>query len=411
MKRLKSLSFFIIASLFLISCNSNQINTDETNNTSSKENNKVVSPDTTNPPNIQKECSLVFAGDVLVHSAQLEAAYNPSNKTYNFDESFLKVKDFISNADLAICNSETSYLGENSHYEGYPTFNSPTSVLDSLKNAGFDILSSAHNHSLDNNLSGFNSTAKAITDKGFDLIGIKNNESDKNYLIKEINGIKIGLTNYTYCEETSNGESLNGIPINKELKNRINIFSNTNDNLNTYIEKMKNTISDMKKDGAEFIIFYIHWGEEYNTSTSPNQEALAKALNKEGVNVIIGSHPHVVEPIRTLKDESSNNETLVCYSLGNFLSNQREETMGNSKSADGLMIKLDITKNNNSTSLKSYEAIPTWVNKYNDSNGKTHFQILNTKDVLNNQKRDGYSVEVFNKVQQSFNSTTSIINS
>lgn len=111
MKRLKSLYFFIIASLFLISCNSNQINTDETNNTSSKENNEVVSPDTTNPPNIQKECSLVFAGDVLVHSAQLEAAYNPSNKTYNFDESFLKVKDFISNADLAICNSETSYLG------------------------------------------------------------------------------------------------------------------------------------------------------------------------------------------------------------------------------------------------------------------------------------------------------------
>lgn len=271
-------------------------------NTNSEETEEIDQENQTNPKDknaeIEKptECSLVFAGDILIHSAQLNSAFNPSDNSYNFDESFTKVKDYISNADLAICNSETSYLGENSHYEGYPTFNSPTSVLDALKNAGFAILSSAHNHTLDNSINGFNSTAKAITDKGFDLLGIKNQESDKNYLIKDIKGIKIGFTNFTYCESTANGEALNGILIPKELKNRINIFSDTNSNLDGYLEKMN-------------------------------------------------------------------------------------------------------------------ETTPTWVNKYSDNNGKTHFIILNTKDVLTDSTGNNYSREVFNKVQRSSDSTNSIIRS
>ena len=147
------------------------------------------------------------------------------------------------------------------------------------------------------------------------------------------------------------------------MEPKINLFSDSN--IENDINNMKSTYDNMLKDGAEFTIFYIHWGNEYQLQPSAQQEKLAGMLNSIGVNVIFGSHPHVVQPIRTLKNDANGNETLVCYSLGNFISNQRFETMGNIKSEDGLMVKLFITKDsNNKVKLTSYETEPTWVYKY-----------------------------------------------
>lgn len=357
----------------------------------------------------KKSSSIVFAGDVLLHDEQLKAEYDPNTNTYNFDEFFTNVKDYISEADLAVCNSETVFLGQGSVYSGYPSFNSPTEILSSLKKSGFDILASAHNHILDYGYDGFIKTARAIKDNNLDLIGIKNNDNDKNYLVKEVNDIKIGITNYSYCGKKGNSYTINETPLPASLENRINLFND--DNIDLYLDNMKNTIENMKNDGAEYIIFYIHWGIEYNTSQSPKQRYLAEKLNALGVDAIIGSHPHVVQPIEYITNETSQKKTLVCYSLGNFISNQRAETMGNEKSEDGLMIKLNLKRDsNNNVILDSYETEPTWVNKYTDSSSKVHYEIIKTKDVINNSNSQNYSTQVFNKITNSLNSTNKIIN-
>ena len=368
----------------------------------------------TTPTIAEKEdttISVLGAGDVLMHMEQVYSGYDSKTNTYNYDNFFAYVKDYISTSDLAICNSETTYLGNGHNFSGYPKFNSPKDILDSIKNAGFDMACSSHNHINDMGYNGIESTAKLIKEAGLDLLGVKNDVKDKNYIVKDIKGIKIGITNYTYSTIDKNGyRYINGLPLSKEMEPKINLFSDSN--IENDINNMKSTYDNMIKDGAEFTIFYIHWGNEYQLQPSAQQEKLAGMLNSIGVNVIFGSHPHVVQPIRTIKNDTTGNETLVCYSLGNFVSNQRFETMGNLKSEDGLMVKLFITKDsNNKVKLTSYETEPTWVYKYVNASGKTVYNILPTNRILESNDIEGLSEYVFNRVKNSNKSTNEIINS
>ena len=368
----------------------------------------------TTPTIAEKEdttISVLGAGDVLMHMEQVYSGYDSKTNTYNYDNFFAYVKDYISTSDLAICNSETTYLGNGHNFSGYPKFNSPKEILDSIKNAGFDMACSSHNHINDMGDKGIESTAKLIKEAGLDLLGVKNDVKDKNYIVKDIKGIKIGITNYSYSTIDKNGyRYINGLPLSKEMEPKINLFSDSN--IENDINNMKSTYDNMLKDGADFTIFYIHWGNEYQLQPSAQQEKLAGMLNSIGVNVIFGSHPHVVQPIRTLKNSTNGNETLVCYSLGNFISNQRFETMGNLKSEDGLMVKLFITKDsNNKVKLTSYETEPTWVYKYVNASGKTVYNILPTNKILEANDIEGLSEDVFNRVRNSNKSTNEIINS
>lgn len=368
----------------------------------------------TTPTIAEKEdttISVLGAGDVLMHMEQVYSGYVSKTNTYNYDNFFTYVKDYVSTSDLAICNSETTYLGNGDNFSGYPKFNSPKEILDSIKNAGFDMTCSSHNHINDMGDKGIESTAKLIKEAGLDLLGVKNDVKDKNYIVKDIKGIKIGITNYTYSTIDKNGyRYINGLPLSKEMEPKINLFSDSN--IENDINNMKSTYDNMIKDGAEFTIFYIHWGNEYQLQPSAQQEKLAGMLNSIGVNVIFGSHPHVVQPIRTIKNDTTGNETLVCYSLGNFVSNQRFETMGNLKSEDGLMVKLFITKDsNNKVKLTSYETEPTWVYKYVNASGKTVYNILPTNKILESNDIEGLSEDVFNRVKNSNKSTNEIINS
>ena len=393
-KVILSILLTLILSFTIISCNS--CNEPTTPTIAEKE-------DTT--------ISVLGAGDVLMHMEQVYSGYDSKTNTYNYDDFFTYVKDYVSTSDLAICNSETTYLGKGHNFSGYPKFNSPKEILNSIKNAGFDMVCSTHNHINDMGDKGIESTAKLIKEAGLDLLGIKNGVSDKNYIVKDIKGVKIGITNYTYSTIDKNGyRYINGLPLSKEMEPKINLFSDSN--IENDINNMKSTYDNMLKDGAEFTIFYIHWGNEYQLQPSAQQEKLAGMLNSIGVNVIFGSHPHVVQPIRTLKNDTNGNETLVCYSLGNFISNQRFETMGNIKSEDGLMVKLFITKDsNNKLKLTSYETEPTWVYKYVNASGKTVYNILPTNKILESNDIEGLSEDVFNRVKNSNKSTNEIINS
>ena len=393
-KLILSILLTLILSFTIISCNS--CNEPTTPTIAEKE-------DTT--------ISVLGAGDVLMHMEQVYSGYDSKTNTYNYDNFFTYVKNYVSTSDLAICNSETTYLGKGHNFSGYPKFNSPKEILNSIKNAGFDMVCSTHNHINDMGDKGIESTAKLIKEAGLDLLGIKNTVKDKNYIVKDIKGVKIGITNYTYSTIDKNGyRYINGLPLSKEMEPKINLFSDSN--IENDINNMKSTYDNMIKDGAEFTIFYIHWGNEYQLQPSAQQEKLAGMLNSIGVNVIFGSHPHVVQPIRTLKNDTNGNETLVCYSLGNFISNQRFETMGNIKSEDGLMVKLFITKDsNNKLKLTSYETEPTWVYKYVNASGKTVYNILPTNKILKSNDIEGLSEDVFNRVKDSNKSTNEIINS
>lgn len=393
-KVILSILLTLILSFTIISCNS--CNEPTTPTIAEKE-------DTT--------ISVLGAGDVLMHMEQVYSGYDSKTNTYNYDNFFTYVKNYVSTSDLAICNSETTYLGKGHNFSGYPKFNSPKEILNSIKNAGFDMVCSTHNHINDMGDKGIESTAKLIKEAGLDLLGIKNTVKDKNYIVKDIKGVKIGITNYTYSTIDKNGyRYINGLPLSKEMEPKINLFSDSN--IENDINNMKSTYDNMIKDGAEFTIFYIHWGNEYQLQPSAQQEKLAGMLNSIGVNIIFGSHPHVVQPIRTLKNDTNGNETLVCYSLGNFISNQRFETMGNIKSEDGLMVKLFITKDsNNKLKLTSYETEPTWVYKYVNASGKTVYNILPTNKILKSNDIEGLSEDVFNRVKDSNKSTNEIINS
>ena len=393
-KKIFSIILTLILSFIIISCNGYD--------------------EPTTPTIAEKEdttISVLGAGDVLMHMEQVYSGYDSKTNTYNYDNFSTYVKDYISTSDLAICNSETTYLGNGHNFSGYPKFNSPKEILDSIKNAGFDMACSSHNHINDMGDKGIESTAKLIKEAGLDLLGVKNDVKDKNYIVKDIKGIKIGITNYTYSTIDKNGyRYINGLPLSKEMEPKINLFSDSN--IENDINNMKSTYDNMLKDGADFTIFYIHWGNEYQLQPSAQQEKLANMLNSIGVNVIFGSHPHVVQPIRRIKNDTTGNETLVCYSLGNFVSNQRFETMGNLKSEDGLMVKLFITKDsNNKVKLTSYETEPTWVYKYVNASGKTVYNILPTNKILESNDIEGLSEDVFNRVKNSNKSTNEIINS
>ena len=180
-KIILSILLTLILSFTIISCNS--YNEPTTPTIAEKE-------DTT--------ISVLGAGDVLMHMEQVYSGYDSKTNTYNYDDFFTYVKDYVSTSDLAICNSETTYLGKGHNFSGYPKFNSPKEILDSIKNAGFDMACSTHNHINDMGDKGIESTAKLIKEAGLDLLGIKNGVSDKNYIVKDIKGVKIGITNYTY---------------------------------------------------------------------------------------------------------------------------------------------------------------------------------------------------------------------
>ncbi|MCC3867197.1 CapA family protein [Terrisporobacter mayombei] len=349
------------------------------------------------------EASILAAGDVMVHTPQLQAQYDYSNGTYNFDNNFKYVKKYIENADYSLANLETTLAGNDVYqYSSYPTFNSPNELADALKNAGFDLLSTINNHSFDKSDLGVNRTLSTLKEKGFDTVGTRKNSSSNEYIIKDINNIKVGITSYSYGDVKNNNKYLNGIKISEECEDKMNIFDSSD--VNKAFETISSTTDKMKDSDLQVVI--LHWGKEYARKETDFQKQLSQKLCDNGVDIIIGSHPHVVEPVETITSTDGKNETLVIYSLGNYISNQRRETVG-AYSEDGLMVNINISKkaNEQEAKVKKVTCIPTWVNKY--SNGyKNVYEIVPIED-----ESDLNSITSLNKynVKQSYNNTASLI--
>ncbi len=250
------------------------------------------------------EADLVFAGDAMQHQAQLDAARSDSG--YSYDSYFSAVSPFISTADLAVVNLETP-VGDGRH-SGYPCFYAPTEYLDALADAGFDLFLTANNHTLDRGAKGLRSTIAELDKRGLDHIGTYCDDSCRSAslpLIKDVNGFKIGFVNCTYG--TNGIVPRDGVVVD-------------------YIDRarIKADVLEAREKGAELVCVCIHWGDEYHLLPNNSQRHLADFLEAIGVDMIIGAHPHVIQPFELRPNRySPGRNVLLVYSLGNFISNMK----------------------------------------------------------------------------------------
>ncbi|MEW9077843.1 CapA family protein [Terrisporobacter glycolicus] len=348
--------------------------------------------------NVNK-ASLLAVGDTMVYNAQLTAQYDVSNAKYNFNNNFEHIKKYVEEADYSMVNLETTLTGNKVYrYSSSPKFNSPDELADGLKYAGFDLISTANNHAHDKGYLSIKNTLATLKDKKLDVVGTRKN-SDERFIVKKINGINVGVTSYSYGRIIDDNKYLNDVKISDEYKNSVNIFDSTSvdkafNNINYTLKKMNDT---------DLQVVYLHWGDKYSLKENTFQKELAQKLCDAGVDVVIGSHPHVVQPVTTIKSSDNKHETVVAYSLGNFLSNQSRDQF-NQYTEDGLMININISKNNDEKAkVDKVTCIPTWLSKY--YNNKTAKYVYEIVPIANKSNLDKIANLPENKVKKSYENT------
>lgn len=313
-------------------------------------NKKPVASDSTSSVTIS------FVGDLMCHSPQFKFA-QVSNDSFDFKPVFREIKKYLTEADLTIGNLETTISGKERRYSGYPLFNSPGEYLEALKDAGFDILLTANNHSLDRGKKGVLKTIDMIKNNGMESIGSYHSQHDRDSIRGfDINGIKIAILSYTY--------GLNGNYMAKNEKFLVNVIDTT---------LMKQDILNARNKNADVILVYFHFGDEYQRKPNSFQKEIVKRAVDYGADLIIGSHPHVIQPFEYFSSNKNKiGNGLIAYSLGNFISNQRWRY-----SDAGVILNLTITKNISTQDIKltNETIIPTWVFKGKVEN-KDQFVIL-----------------------------------
>lgn len=350
-----------------------------------------------------KYIDIVSLGNLIIHQSQINGAKNENG--YDFSPSFQYIKEMVSEADISLGILEGALAG--GEPTGYPIFNSPDEVIDSLRDTGIDVVNYANNHIYDYDDEGLQRTIEITKEKGLDVLGVKSTEEEKSYLVKEVDGVKIGFASYVFETETINGyKTINSNPVSINSENLINTF-NYND-LESFYNRIASEISAMKAEGVEFIIASMHWGEEYNTYIEATQNEIAKKLNELGVDIILGGHPHVIQPYEIICNESGHS-TFVIYSQGNSLSNQSEQEIGVAESEDGIMIKFTLEKKDGNVSLKEYKIIPTWVYKEEKGDGTYYHKIIPVEEALANPDKYGINSDVYARLENSLNRTKSIL--
>jgi len=298
--------------------------------------------------------SFLFAGDIMGHDEQIWSAENRENHTYNYDDVFNYIKPVVTEADIAIANFEVTLGGP--PYMGYPQFSSPAALAGAVKNAGFDYLVTANNHSADRGKKGILGTINRLDSLGIPHTGTFTDAAARDSIYPMMinyKGTSIALLNYTY--------GTNGIKVPDPVI--VNILD-------------KNVITtDIAKavsKNADIIILFLHWGTEYDTIPSKSQTDLASYFFSLGVDLVIGSHPHVLQKMAWAKNQDGKKDGIAVYSLGNFVSNQRR-----AKTDGGAIVKIEMSLSEDKYKISNAGYYLTWVytpiekyrKKYSDSSG------------------------------------------
>ncbi len=305
---------------------------------------------------------LLFVGDVMGHGGQIEAAEVEANKRYDYFPCFEFVSHIVSEADLAIANLEVTLPGK-PPYKGYPQFRSPNDLAVGLRLAGFDMLTTANNHSNDSRKAGLINTIDVCEKYGFHQTGTFRNAEEKEIrypLIVHKDNFKIAFVNYTY--------GTNGLKTQAPtIVNRIEE------------EQIKIDLAEAKKLQPDYIIALMHWGDEYQLIENKMQRKLVDSLLNWGADMIVGAHPHVVQPIYQKTHDTE--QKLVAYSLGNFISSQTKPNTDG-----GIILKVKLEKNfqNGETYLMGHEYLPIWRHIEKKENGKKVYRVLPIRDFEEN---------------------------
>ncbi|MCO5261443.1 MAG: CapA family protein [Lentimicrobium sp.] len=314
--------------------------------------------------------TLIFAGDIMQHGPQIEAAWSDHDSTFNYHPCFSYVKPLVSSFDVAIANLEVTLAG--APYSGYPQFSAPDELAVAARDAGFDILGTANNHSCDRGNKGLARTLNVLDSLGIARTGTFTDSTDLlkyHPLVLSKNDITFALFNYTY--------GTNGLPFYPPA-----IVNLIDTNL------LINDLAAVDRTKTDFVIVFFHWGNEYQSQPSLTQVKLAGLCKRHGADVIIGSHPHVLQ--RMEYDEPSDSLPggfLLAYSLGNYVSNQRDRYRDG-----GAMISFTLSKTWDKKTVINPEYHLTWVHTP-IRDGKKQYYILPVRQFENDSTMDTAALE------------------
>lgn len=313
--------------------------------------------ETSEPAPVHSKVTLVAVGDNLIHNTMITAG-QMDDGSEDYTSFYKNIKADISAADIAVINQETILGGDEFEYTGYPVFNTPWSVGEAAIDAGFDIFTCATNHTMDKGFKGIQNEC-AFFDNHPEVTHVGSNDSEDDYnsiVYYEKNGIKFAVLNYTY--------GTNGIALPNDKQWCVNMM-----------DKEKITADVNKAKGnCDIIVAFPHWGTENSTSVSDYQRDYVKLFSDLGVDIVIGGHPHVLQPIEWVVNEASGKKMLVYYSLGNFISHQL-----NLNQLCGGMAKIEIQKNPDGVSVVSAKLVPV-VSWYEKINGKWEYTVYKLSD-------------------------------
>lgn len=307
--------------------------------------------------NAVSSVSLVTVGDNLIHNTLISAG-EQEDGSLDYSSFYENIKNDISSADIAVINQETILGGSEFEYTGYPVFNSPWEIGTAAIYAGFDIFTCATNHSLDKGYAGIEQEC-AFFDQHPEVVHVGTNDSEEDYnsiIYYEKNSIRFAILNYTY--------GTNGIPIPESSPWCVNMMDK---------EKITADVNAAKQN-ADVIIVFPHWGTENSTSVSDYQREYVHLFSDLGVDIVIGTHPHVLQPVEWVENETTGKKMLVYYSLGNFISHQTSLNQ-----LCGGMAEIKIEKKNGEISITSAKLVPV-VCWYKSSGDKYEFSVYKLSD-------------------------------
>ena len=354
-------------------------------------------PETTVPPepvpeSVISTATISVQGDLLMHKPVFDTCIKDGK--YNFESIFRYCQDLVSSFDYAIANLETTFGGDNYKYQGNPEFNCPDPLAQNVKEAGYDMLLTANNHAADTRADGIIRTVEVVRGAGLTNLGTQLNDEELKYAIVDVNGIKIGMVSYTYAYSHENGKfSLNGLAPIPDV-GCVNFFMNNN--LGKLYTEVEQIMAQMKEDGAEATMIFFHWGAEYQLKQNKTQDAIAQKMCDMGFDVIVGGHPHVVQPMALLESTvDSSHKTVVIYSLGNAVSNQRTGYISNAPDGyteDGALFTITFEKySDGKVYVADTDVIPTWVNMHT-TGGVKEYNILPLQDSRRSEWRSLYNL-------------------
>lgn len=338
-----------------------------------------------------KTVKIAAVGDILCQMDMIKDAYSDGN--YDFSQMFSNITKYVQNSDIAVGTMETNFTENN--YSGSGNYNAPIEFLQAVKNSGINLVSLAHNHQLDYGVEGRNTTIEKIQEQGISVTGISNNteNEDKEFtgIIKEINQIKIAFLGYTYG-----------------LNNESELTEDEKASSNIYSEEQVSKDLEYAKQNSNYIIVIMHWGNVNDSTISEEQNNITGFLVNSGVDMILGSHPSVVEPMKIIQDVDGKN-ILVAYSLGNYISALKYEN------ADvELILNIQIAKSPNSDKavLQKVDYTPIYMLD-NGSNAENRFELTDMKKLARdyaNGDTSKISRKTYDKLIEKLNRLQEIVN-